>query len=382
MSSNKHSFSLTLAASLVSLSLIVIILYTLQSVLVPLMFSILIAIILFPVARFLEKCRLGKAFAAMVSVIFAIALLSGLIWFIVHQVIVIGNDGLELQQKFTTITDTIQQWISQTFGIEPNRQMEELKKQATDMVGNVGYYLSMAFGSIGGTVAGFVLVPIFSFFLLYYRVFFREFFFKAFKNTPNKIVHETLNKIYSVVKSYLLGLLIVMAIVAILNSVGLMILGIKYAWFFGSIASLLMLLPYIGIAIGSLLPAVFALATKDNYWYALGVIIWFQVVQFLEGNVITPNIVGSKVSINPLMAMIAILLGGMLFGLSGLILALPITAVIKVILDTNPQTEAFGFMIGEPEKYHLKRFSIVNLKKRLLFNKDLDEKTDNHEHRI
>src|SRR5690606_16338229 len=155
-----------------------------------------------------------------------------------------------------------------------------------------------------------------------------------------------------------------MGIVAVLNTAGLLIMGIQYAWFFGTLASLLMLLPYIGIAIGSILPALFALATKDSAWYALGVIIWFQVVQFLEGNVITPNIVGSKVSINPLMAIISILLGGMLFGLAGLILALPLTATIKVIFDAIPSMNAFGFLIGEPEKYHLKRYSTKILLKR------------------
>src|SRR5690606_3585764 len=123
----------------------------------------------------------------------------------------------------------------------------------------------------------------------------------------------------------------------------------------GSLAALLMLLPYIGIAIGSILPALFALAVKDSAWYAIGVVAWFQVVQFLEGNIITPNIVGSKVSINPLMAIIGILLGGMLFGLAGLILALPFIATLKVLFDAIPNMQAFGFLIGEPEKEHLKR---------------------------
>src|SRR5690606_24897768 len=118
-----------------------------------------------------------------------------------------------------------------------------------------------------------------------------------------------------------------MGIVAVLNTAGLMVMGIQFAWFFGILASLLMLIPYIGIAIGSIIPALFAIATKDNIWYSLGVIIWFQVVQFLEANVITPNIVGSKVSINPLMAIVGLLLGGMLFGLAGLILALPMVAI-------------------------------------------------------
>ncbi|MGO1522049.1 MAG: AI-2E family transporter, partial [Sphingobacterium sp.] len=143
--------------------------------------------------------------------------------------------------------------------------------------------------------------------------------------------------------------------------VGLMALGIDYAWFFGSLAALLMLLPYIGIAIGSILPAFFALAVKDSAWYAVGVVAWFQVVQFLEGNIITPNIVGSKVSINPLMAIIGIVLGGMLFGLAGLIIALPLIATLKVIFDAIPSMEAFGFLIGEPGKLHLKRNSTQEL---------------------
>src|SRR5690606_12321186 len=164
--------------------------------------------------------------------------------------------------------------------------------------------VTTTFGSIGNMIAGAVLVPLYAFFMLYYRDFFREFFFKAFKSTPQRKVNEVLNKVYEVVQSYLVGLATVMGIEAILNTAGLMVLGIDYAWFFGSLAALLMLLPYIGIAIGSILPALFALAVKDSAWYAVGVVGWFQFVQFLEGNIITPNIVGSKVSINPLMAII------------------------------------------------------------------------------
>ncbi|WP_134091726.1 AI-2E family transporter [Olivibacter sp. XZL3] len=361
---DKKPYSFELAASLLSLVLIIAVLYFLQSVLVPLMFSILISISLYPVARFLEKLNMHRALSSILAVILAILIIAGLIWFIVHQVIVIGHDGTNLQRKFLTIFNTIQHWITAKFGVEPGEITARIKELSNRALSNAGVYLSAAFGSVGGILAGLVIVPLFSFFLLYYRDFFREFFFHAFSSTPQDKVHETLNRIYDVVQSYLLGLITVMAIVAILNTIGLMIMGIQYAWFFGTLASLLMLLPYIGIALGSILPAIFALATKDSYWYAVGIIAWFQVVQFLEGNVITPNIVGGKVSINPLMAVIAILLGGMLFGLAGLILALPLTAVIKVLFDAIPSMKAFGFLIGEPEKYHLKRYSTMVLLKR------------------
>ncbi|MBE8714702.1 AI-2E family transporter [Sphingobacterium hungaricum] len=351
----KKPYAIDLASSLLALVLILLLMYATQSVLVPLLFAILISIMLYPLARFFERLRFGRAFSAILCVLIAIAIISAIMWFIVHQSIIIGKDAVSIKEKVLSVFEGLQTWLQTQFGIERTEMMDKMREQSNKALENAGSVVSTTFGSIGSTLAGVVLVPLFAFFLLYYRDFFREFFFKAFKSSPQSKVDSTLNRIYEVVQSYLLGLVTVMGIVAVLNTAGLMALGIDYAWFFGTLASLLMLLPYIGIAIGSILPALFALAVKDSAWYALGVVAWFQVVQFLEGNIITPNIVGSKVSINPLMAIISILLGGMLFGLSGLILALPLTATIKVIFDSIPSMEAFGFLIGEPEKQHLKR---------------------------
>lgn len=335
--------------------------YVSQSILIPILFATLISISLFPLARLLEKLRLGKAFAALLAVTVAIAIISCIIWFIVHQSIIIGKDASSITDKVLSVLEEGQNWLQDKFGIERNQVMDKLREQGNKSLENVGGVITSTFGSLGNTLANAILVPLYCFFMLYYRDFFREFFFKAFKSSPQRKVNEVLNKIYQVVQSYLVGLITVMGIVAVLNTAGLMLMGIDYAWFFGTLASLLMLLPYIGIAIGSILPALFALAVKDSAWYAIGVIAWFQVVQFLEGNIITPNIVGSKVSINPLMAILGILIGGMLFGLAGLIIALPFIATLKVIFDSIPSMEAFGFLIGEPEKEHLKRNSTQEL---------------------
>ena len=298
----------------------------------------------------------------------AIILTGALIWLIIHQVVIIGSGGSEWQSRFIHIIQTIQNWVTVRFGIEQGQITEQITTFTNRAVSNAGVIVSAAFGSVGSILAGVVIVPLFTFFLLYYRDFFREFFFHAFTSTPKEIVSEVLDRIYYVVQSYLVGLVTVMGIVAILNTVGLLVMGIEYVWFFGILASLLMLLPYIGIAIGSIPPAVFALATKDSAWYAAGVIGWFQIVQFLEGNFLTPNIVGGKVSINPLMALMRLFLGGMLFGLAELILAIPIMAVLKVVFDAFPSMKAFGFLIGEPEQYHLKRYSSKIIMKRWKIN--------------
>lgn len=358
---SKTPYSVDFAARLFAIVMILGLMYYSQNILLPILFAAIISISLYPLTRLFEQLRLGKAISSLLAVIVAIAILSGLFWFIIHQSIIISQDASSISDKVISVLESGQKWLAKQLGIGKNEVLRRIQAQGTKTLENAGGIITSTFGSLGNLIANSLLVPLYCFFMLYYRDFFREFFFKVFKSSPKEKVNNTLNKIYEVVQSYLVGLISVMGIVAVLNTAGLILLDIEYAWFFGTLASLLMLLPYIGITIGSILPALFALAVKDNILYAVGVIAWFQFVQFLEGNLITPNIVGSKTSINPLIAIIAILVGGVLFGLSGLILALPLTAILKVVFDAMPSMQAFGFLIGEPEKEHLKRNSTQEL---------------------
>lgn len=147
-------------------------------------------------------------------------------------------------------------------------------------------------------------------------------------------------------QKYLYGLLTVMAILAFLNSVGLLIIGIKYAVFWGVLAALLSIIPYIGTTLGGTLPFLYAVATAGNWWQPLAVVALYATIQQLEGNIITPKVVGSSVAINPLVALLAIIVGGFVWGVVGIILAIPIAGVIKILLDNNPNTRAYGFLLG------------------------------------
>jgi predicted PurR-regulated permease PerM len=193
------------------------------------------------------------------------------------------------------------------------------------------------------------ILPVYVFFLLYYRDLFKQFFYKVFKDVKKAKINEVLCKIYDVVHSYLSGLFIVTLIVGTLNSIGLLALGIPSAFFFGFLAASLLILPYIGILVGSILPIVVALVTKDSPMYAVGVAGVFFFIQMLEGNLITPYIVGSKISVNPLAAILGLFLGGSLWGIAGMALALPLTATLKVIFDAVEPLKPYGYLMGEPE---------------------------------
>ena len=153
----------------------------------------------------------------------------------------------------------------------------------------------------------------------------------------------------NVVRGYIVGLFMVIVIVGALNTIGLAIIGIEYALFFGVLAALLTIIPYLGIFIGSLLPIVYALLTKDSLWYPLGVAAVFWCVQFIEGNFITPNVVGNKVSLNPFAAIIALFVGGAVWGPAGMILFIPYLALLKVVFDVIEPLEPYGFLLGNPE---------------------------------
>lgn len=351
MNTKNSNFNSTFG--LLSIIAIVFILYILKPILMPILYAIILAVMIFPVQRFLEKkWKCNRLFASLcsITIIFIVtAILSIIIYSRIYAVI---NNGENYIAKLTTLYYNLFQYTYDTLGISrksslftKDLRIETLLKGRFDKIGEF-IYLS------GSLFSYFVLVPIYLFFFLYYRRFFRIFCYKVFRNKPKAFLNRMMRKIYNIQQNYLIGLIKVIFIVGTLNTIGLIILGISNPIFFGFLAAILLLIPYIGIIIGSFIPAVLALATKDSAWYAFGVIAIFGFIQFLEGNFITPKITGSKVSINAFIAILSFIVFSMLWGIAGMIVALPITATLKIIFDNVPGYHAYGFLIGEPvDKY-------------------------------
>jgi predicted PurR-regulated permease PerM len=223
--------------------------------------------------------------------------------------------------------------------------------------------LTGSIGSLSGFVINLFLVPIYIFFLLYYRHFFIEFFYKIFHDSEKDLIDETLEKIKMVINGYLFGLFLDVLVVGIINSLALYLVGVGYPIILGFIISIFCIIPYIGMIAGSLIALITAFVTTDASWQppVAFATLWF--IHIIDSNILAPSLIGSKVSINPLMSIVMIFLFGEMWGLPGLFLAFPLTAIIKVIFDTVPALKPYGFLLGEPEKYHLKRHSLLHIKK-------------------
>ncbi|WP_353722491.1 AI-2E family transporter [Dyadobacter sp. 676] len=339
---------LKLASTLVAIIATVYILYTLRETLIPLAFSILLAILLHPVCAWLELRKIPRIGAILLSILTLFTAIVILVYVVSVQIGSFAEELPRITEKAEAILDQTLTMGERYLNISRTQQVNEAQKYLINALSEGRAFLLNTLVTTTGAISTFVLIPLYIFFFLLYRDFFRMFVHKAIHSVPNEQLNALLKKIYEVIQSYLSGLFLVILIVGVLNSIGLLLLGIPHAIFFGFLAGFLILIPYIGILIGSLLPALLAIVTMDSPWYAVGVIGVMSFVQFLEGNLITPNIVGSKVSVNPLAAIVALFLGGQLWGLSGLILALPVTAILKVILDAIPSLEPYGFLLGEP----------------------------------
>ena len=314
----------------------------------PIFSAIIVALLLLPLSAFFERIRLSRGLSAALSIVVVMAVLFALSFFFTSQVGRITHDLDAIGSRFNELLDRSQHWMETNFGVEPQEQTIYLKNSLNNFLRNSSSAITSTLAATADFFTAFFLFLIALFFFLYYRSFFVAFLYRWFSPESHPQVKETVHKIELVVRSYIVGLLTVILIVAVLNSVGLMMLGIEHAIFFGSLAAVLTIIPYIGIFIGSILPILFALVTKDSLWYPLGVAILFWAVQFLEGNFITPNVVGGRVSINPFAAIVALFLGGMIWGALGMILSIPLLAIIKVICDAIEPLQPIGFLLDNP----------------------------------
>jgi predicted PurR-regulated permease PerM len=349
-----------LAAILISVCLSVLVLYHLKVVLVPLLFSIIFAVMIFPFCLRLEKWGFSKGFAAFVAVLFFTALLSVLVYMIYVQLGVFADNIPPITAKLNAMINDFRDFAAHKLNMKKSEVGNRIQEQITAMQ-NSSFSLS-SLNTLSSFLITVFLVPLYIFFLIYYRHFFIEFFYKLFSDANRELIDETLQKMNLVIKGYLFGQLLDIIIIGAVNSAVLYFIGVGYPIILGFVIATLCIVPYLGMIVGSLVALLVAFITTATSWQPLTAFALLWVIHIIDSNLVAPLVIGSRVSLNPLMAIFVLFLFGELWGLPGLFLALPLTAILKVIFDTVPGLKAYGFLLGEPEKYHLKKYSYLHIK--------------------
>lgn len=316
-----------------------------RSILIPIVFSAFLTIILNPVVSFLENKKFPTWLSILTTLILVILIISGGIWFISAQGKSLLNDMPDLVGKYNAFLDGLEEQFGDIFGVYGKDQIAFIKENSTGIISSGTGILTDALNATSSLVSFFTIVPIYVVFMLLSRGSMRQ-FLKALGKRSKKDYLAIGGEIKAMVINYIGGLLMVVGIIACLNTIGLLALGIKHAIFLGVLSGVLTVIPYIGIMIGGAIPVLVALLTKDSLFYPLAVVALIAVVQFLEGNFITPKIMGSKVNISALAAIIALLIGASIWGIIGMILAIPLIGIVKIIFGHIDELKPYAILLA------------------------------------
>jgi len=350
-----------LAAILIVASLIVLALYHLKVVMVPLLFSIIFAVMLFPFSQRLEKWGVTKGLASFLSVFFFTAFLGLLAYIITMQLNIFTDHIPQISAKLNSMITELRDFAANKLRMKKSEVGNTIQAQITAWQNSSISAISLS--SLSFLLVNVFLVPLYIFFLIYFRHFFIEFFYKLFYDSDKELIDETLVKMGLVIKGYLFGQLLDIIIIGAANAAALYFVGVGYSIVLGFVIAVLCIVPYLGMIVGSLVALLVAFMTTDTSWQPLTAFVVLWIIHIIDSNLVAPLVIGSRVSLNPLIAIFVLFLFGELWGLAGLFLALPLTAIVKVIFDAVPGLRAYGFLLGEPEKYHLKKHSYLYIKK-------------------
>ncbi|MEP7195921.1 MAG: AI-2E family transporter [Saprospiraceae bacterium] len=321
-------------------------LYLCQGILVPLLYALLFAMVLNPFVNFLQSKKLPKFFAIFTSIALVIVIIFGLVYFVYSQCTVFVDNYPEFRIKIDSTIHQIVHWASKYFNIKTvqiNTWVQETEDQAFS---DSGQMIGRTLVDLGNTLFILLLLPIYLFLILSYKELLIEFIRQLFKTTHHTAVFEILLKIKMIVQRYLKGLLIEVILMAIMNSIGLLILDIDFAIFIGITGAILNIIPYFGGIVAMALPMTIAFVTKDSVTYTFLVMAVYLLIQFIDNHFIIPYIVASRVKLNALITIVVVLVGGALWGIPGMFLSIPLTAILKVIFDQIESLQPWGYLFG------------------------------------
>ncbi len=357
----KFSFYIKLSAILFSLIAILALLYIGSEIISPVLLALLFSIMLRPVVTFLiNKLHFPHFFSVVFAILLFVLIFLGIFYFLSVQITDMASDWDKIKRNFLYHIEHLQQIVRDNFNLTKREQNEIINKATGDGMSSGEEIVGNTLNQFGDILLNMTLIPIYTFLFLYYQSHFVTFLCKLHKPADHKKLREVLYQIKIAVQSYVTGLLFEMIAVSVLTTVGLYFIGVEYFILLGIITGILNLVPYIGILFAGGLSIMVSLSGSTDLSIALGVIVVNIIVQFIDNNVLVPMFVNSKVQINAMVSIVGIIIGNALAGLTGMFLAIPIIAIIKVIFDRINSLEPWGYLFGDdlPKTYEWHKIRI------------------------
>lgn len=326
----------------------VLFLYFGKSLLVSLSIAMLSSFILYPISKKMEHFGIGRILAVSISLLGVFGLMAGIIYLFSTQILQLLGELSEFEHKLTSIFTEAVNFLNQKVALIPEIKQGDLLSQGKQWVKKSGVdFMSSTVGNTAAFFSGTLMVVIYTFLLLLYRSGIRKVIIATVKDKSKSKISKMLAEIQNVGQNYLFGMSIMIVILGSANSLTLWLFGIDHPFLFGFLAALLAIIPYVGTTLGATIPVIFAFMTHESIWIPLGLALSFWCIQLIESNFLSPKIIGGNLNVNALAAIISLIVGGYLWGIAGMALFLPMTAIFKVFCSYYKQLKPLSMLMSD-----------------------------------
>ena len=344
---SKIPFYAKVSIFLVGLVAFLAIMYIAKSIIIPIVFSIIIAILLHPVVNFFVRLKINRVLAILLTMLITFLVIAAFGAVLLSQASRFGESWPALVGKFTSILNQTISDAADYFDKDPQKIHDWITKTQGEIVNVSTAAIGQSIVVLGNGLVILFLIPFYIFMILFYQPILIEFVRMISGSKYQSHVKGMVSQIKTVIQRYLVGLFIEAVLMAAMNTAALLILGIEYAFILGILAALLNVIPYIGGIIAVAMPMIVALVTKPTPWYAFYVLAAYYFIQLIDNHYIVPYIVASKIKINALFSVIVVLVGNAIWGIPGMFLSMPLLAIIKLICDHIEPLKPWGFLLGD-----------------------------------
>ncbi len=325
-------------------------LYFAREFLIPLTIAGILSMLFLPVSRWLEHKGLHRGIAVLICMILFFAAVAGFAALLTWQVSNLAEDLPKMQQRISALIDQVKQYISETLNISEQKQEQIIEEQQSSGTGNAGQLIGSIFGGLMSALLNFILVLVYIFLLMFFRTHIKKFILMIVPQNDKQESQRVIEETSKVGQQYLTSLGMMIVILWIMYGIGFSIVGVKSAIFFAILCGVLEIIPFIGNITGTTLTVMMVFSQGSNSSMVFGVIITYLFVQFIQTYLLEPLVVGHGVNINPLFTIMVLVAGELIWGLPGLVLAIPLLGMIKIICTHIEPLKPYGFLIGEEKK--------------------------------
>ena len=331
--------------------------------LLPVAFALLFSMLLLKKTAWLESKGFPRWLSILLCLLLVMGAFSGVVYLIGWQISDLDTEITEVSRHFSKMQREVKQFIRETLGMSMTEANKLVDNAAEN--GKASKVVATVLAALTGVFTNTVLIMVYTFLFLYFRTHLKKFILMLTpedrKSNTNIIIRDS---IY-VANGYISGLAKMIVCLWIMYGIGFSIVGIKNPIMFALICGTLEIVPFVGNLTGTLLTIIMALVQGGGTGMVLGVIGVYAVVQFVQTYILEPLVVGTEVNLNPLFTIVALVLGEILWGIPGMIIAIPMLGIVKIVCDNIEGLKPYGYLLGQENGGKPKRQLAEQLKKKM-----------------